>query len=118
MQPLAERLGLEIHERVDLRERLLSPTPRADWLACLERSFAEPAYALPGGESGCLAQQRVVAVLEAIAVDHAGKTVVAASHGNLIALALARYDESVGFAFWRAMSMPAVFPLELSAPAG
>lgn len=63
----------------------------ADWLAHLERSFADPAYALPGG-AGYGDQQRAVA--------------------------LARYDESVGFAFWRAMSMPAVLPLELSAAAG
>jgi len=38
--------------------------------------------------------------------------VAVSSHGNLIALALAADDPSVGFDFWRGMPMPAIYRLE------
>ena len=53
------------------------------------------------------------AVLATLERRHGGDTVVAASHGNLIALALhARAPERVGFDLWRSMPMPAVYRLE------
>jgi 2,3-bisphosphoglycerate-dependent phosphoglycerate mutase len=95
----------------DLRERLLSPDPFDDWLGALRRSFDDPDYALPGGESGRQAGRRVAAVLEDVAARHRGQTVVCASHGNLLALALRQADPAVGFEFWRSMPMPAVYPM-------
>lgn len=82
-------------------------------MAHLERSFADPDHRLPGGESAAEATLRAGRALDAIAARHPGQTVVAAGHGNLIALALRAHDPSVGFAFWRAMPMPAVFELSL-----
>jgi len=52
-----------------------------------------------------------VRVLETIASRHAGGTVILASHGNLIALALNAFMPSVDYAFWESMPMPAVFRL-------
>ena len=93
----------------DLRERLLSPGVLDDWLGALRRSFADPDYALPGGESSRQAGERVGALLARVAGRHRGQTVVCASHGNLLALALRQRDPAVGVEFWRSMPMPAVY---------
>jgi 2,3-bisphosphoglycerate-dependent phosphoglycerate mutase len=107
--PLAQARGLEPTVIDDLRERLLSPEPLADWLDHVRRSFAEPDYAVPGGESSRSAQERVGNVLTKLALLHPGQTVAAGSHGNLIALALQLDDPAVGFEFWQEMPMPAVY---------
>jgi 2,3-bisphosphoglycerate-dependent phosphoglycerate mutase len=109
VEPLAAALGLPIVVVDDLRERLLSPGVLDDWLSEVRRSFANPAYALSGGESSSRAGQRIGAVLDDLAGRHRGQTVVCASHGNLLALALRRRDPEIGFEFWRDMPMPALY---------
>lgn len=109
--PLAQTRGLEPTVIDDLRERLLSPDPPGDWLDHVRRSFAEPDYALPGGESSRAAQRRVDGVLAHLAARHPDQTIAVGSHGNLIALALHLDDPAVGFEFWQAMPMPAVYAI-------
>jgi 2,3-bisphosphoglycerate-dependent phosphoglycerate mutase len=109
VEPLASAIGLPIAVLDDLRERLLSPSVLDDWLGALRRSFEDPDYALPGGESSRQAGERVGAVLDGVAGRHRGQTVVCASHGNLLALALRQRDPAVDFDFWRSMPMPAVY---------
>jgi 2,3-bisphosphoglycerate-dependent phosphoglycerate mutase len=113
VEPLAARLGLSLVMVDDLRERVLSEAGRADWLAHVRRSFADPDYALSDGESSRAAKRRVAAVLDELAGRHPDQTVAVGSHGNLIALALQLDDPAVGFDFWQAMPMPAVYTLEL-----
>ena len=97
----------------DLRERLLSPADAPDWEAHVRRGWSDFEYALAGGESSRAAQARVGAILNRLAARHPDATIAAASHGNLIALALHAYDRSIGFDFWRAMPMPAVYSLDV-----
>ena len=97
----------------DLRERLLSPGGVPGWEAHVRRGWSDLDYALPGGESSRAVQVRVGAALHELAAGHQGATIAAASHGNLIALALRAHDPTIGFDFWRAMPMPAVYPLDL-----
>jgi 2,3-bisphosphoglycerate-dependent phosphoglycerate mutase len=114
VEPLAARRELPIQELADLRERLLDPAaPRDDWREVLERSWADPDFALPGGESGREAQRRALAVLDLLRVHHPdGGRLLVASHGNLIALILQAMEPEVGFAFHLAMPMPALYHLE------
>jgi 2,3-bisphosphoglycerate-dependent phosphoglycerate mutase len=113
VEPLADTLGVAITMVGDLRERLLAPGPLTDWLKHCRRGWDDFDFALPGGESSHVAQRRVVNALDLIALRHPGETVAVSSHGNLIALALNDRDPTVGFDFWRAMPMPAVYPIEL-----
>ena len=62
VEPLASTVGLPVAVLDDLRERLLSPGVLDDWLGALRRSFADPDYALPGGESSRQAGERVGAL--------------------------------------------------------
>ncbi len=114
VEPLAARRELPIQELADLRERLLDPAaPRDDWREVLERSWADPDFALPGGESGRDAQRRALAVLDLLRVHYPdGGRLLVASHGNLISLILQALEPGVDFAFHLAMPMPALYHLE------
>jgi 2,3-bisphosphoglycerate-dependent phosphoglycerate mutase len=111
IEPIAQARGLTIETIDDLRERLLSPSDLPDWRAHLKRSWDDFDYTPPGGETSRVAQARVVRVLETIASRHMAGTVILASHGNLIALALNAFMANVDYAFWESMPMPAVFTL-------
>lgn len=111
IEPIANARGLSIETIKDLRERLLSAVELEDWRSRLRRSWEDFDYAPPGGESGRIAQARVVRVLDTIASRHSSGTVIVASHGNLIALALHAFMPNVDYEFWESIPMPAVFTL-------
>jgi 2,3-bisphosphoglycerate-dependent phosphoglycerate mutase len=111
IEPIAQARHLPIETIDDLRERLLSPSDLPDWRAHLKRSWNDFDYAPPGGETSRDAQARVVRVLDMIALRHTAGTVILASHGNLIALALNAFNSTVDYAFWESIPMPAVFTL-------
>jgi len=115
IEPIAQARGLTIETLDDLRERMLSAAELPDWRAHLKRSWQDFDYAVPGGESSRDAQARVLRVLDTIASRHLGGTVILASHGNLIALALNAFMPSVDYAFWKSIPMPAVFTLTRTA---
>jgi 2,3-bisphosphoglycerate-dependent phosphoglycerate mutase len=109
---LARRRRLEVQVLEDLRERLLSTAPHDDWQASLARAWAEPDFALPGGESGRSAQRRAMATLDLLRTRHAsGGRLVVGSHGNLISLALQHLEPEIGVDFHLAMPMPALYRL-------
>ncbi|MGH7780657.1 MAG: histidine phosphatase family protein [Candidatus Binataceae bacterium] len=114
VEPLARSRGLAIEEIADLRERLLSAVTLINWREELAHSWRDFDYAPPGGETGRIAQARAIGVLNRVRKRHHTGTVVFASHGNLIALTLHAFAPSVGFRFWAAIPMPAVYRLEFA----
>jgi 2,3-bisphosphoglycerate-dependent phosphoglycerate mutase len=109
---LADRRRLEIQVLDDLRERVLSLEPHDAWRESLTRAWAEPDWALPGGESGRSAQRRAVATLDLLRARHAdGGRIVLGSHGNLISLILQQLEPGVDMAFHLAMPTPAIYRL-------
>jgi 2,3-bisphosphoglycerate-dependent phosphoglycerate mutase len=111
--PIAAAHGVEVQIVDDLRERLLSPHPLDDWYADVRTTWDDFDHALPEGESSRAAQERANRALADLAARHPRETIVAASHGNLIALILNARDDAVGFEFWDAMPMPALYELEI-----
>ena len=111
IEPIARARGLAIATIEDLRERMLSLAELPDWKTHLKRTWEDFDYAPPGGETGRIAQARVVRVLDTIASRHSAGTVILASHGNLIALALHAFMPNVDYKFWESIPMPAVFTL-------
>lgn len=113
VQPTAARHGLEVQVLPDLRERLLSTTPRDDWRDVLARSWTDPDHALDGAESGRAAQRRGMGVLDLLRARHPdGGRLLVGSHGNLISLILHGLEPGVDCAFHLAMPMPAVYHLQ------
>lgn len=110
--PIAARRGMTVQVLDDLRERRLSAQPHDGWRDSLERAWADADYAMPGGESGRVAQRRAVAVLDLLRSRHPdGGRVVIGSHGNLISLVLQALEPEVGFDFHMAMPTPAIYRL-------
>ncbi len=112
--PLAEALDLPVHEAPDLRERKLSGAPVDDFFAAGRRTWDNPTTAHPGGETNAAAQRRGVAVVQRLRAQHPTAHIALTTHGNLLALVLQHYDPSVDYAFWRALTMPDIYTLELS----
>jgi 2,3-bisphosphoglycerate-dependent phosphoglycerate mutase len=112
IEPLARLRDLEIQVLADLRERRLSTELHDGWRETLERAWADPDFALPGAESGRVAQRRGVATLDLLRSRHPdGGRLVLGSHGNLISLVLQALEPAVDLDFHLAMPMPAVYRL-------
>ena len=111
--PPAARRSLEVQLLDDLRERRLVTKPSDDWAELMVRSWAEPDFATPGGETSREAQRRGLRALDLLRARHAhGGRLLVGSHGNLISLILQSMEPEVGHAFHQAMPNPAVFHLE------
>jgi 2,3-bisphosphoglycerate-dependent phosphoglycerate mutase len=108
LEPLARLLGLPVDLDERLRERVLGDQPRADWLACLHETFADPDRRFGAGETTREATARAVAALADLESDDRDHVVVV-SHGNLTTLLLRSFDDSVGVSTWQRMTNPDVF---------
>ena len=114
IEPLARLLHVEIETDERLVERVLSDTPRPDWLACLRETFINRDLSFPGGESSRAATQRAVAVLQEC-VSGEPRITALVSHGNLSTFLLGHFDTTIGFSVWEQMTNPDVFCVRLSA---
>jgi 2,3-bisphosphoglycerate-dependent phosphoglycerate mutase len=110
---LAKRVGLCPTVVPDLRERALAPIPAGDFERVVQESWNAPTIAAAGGESNSAAQTRALAVVRQLVIRHAGQHLVVATHGNLLALILNGLDPAFGYAFWRQLSLPDVYELQL-----
>jgi len=90
--PVAERLGLPIELDPGVRERNYGIFEGRTY-AEIERDHPEayafltrrdPAYAIPGGESGAGFAARVLEALERIAAAHAGRCIAVVTHGGVL----------------------------------
>lgn len=116
VEPLARKRGLEIELDARLAERTLSPRPIESWRELVKRSFDEPDFHVPGGESGAQTLARGLAAIRPLVESPAGNgLVVIASHGQLLSLVLHSIDPSFGYAGWEALTNPDVHALEPSA---
>ena len=115
VEPLAARLGLPVHVAPELAERVLSAKPVDDFEGAVRATWDDFSFAHPGGESNDVAQQRGVRLVERLIARHPGEHVVLGTHGNLLALVLNHYDPALGYAFWRSLTMPDVYRLEVRA---
>jgi 2,3-bisphosphoglycerate-dependent phosphoglycerate mutase len=115
VKPFALTRYLEIDLEADLRERKLTEDPNADWQALLRAAWQDFDRHEPNCESSAMCQARVRHCLSIIAARHAGETIVAASHGNAIALMLTSIDPDFGYAGWRSMRNPDAFMLSYEA---
>jgi len=118
LRPFADATGLPLHLDEDLRERKLA----GEWLpdikaaeATIRRSFAEPAFALPGGESAETCAARFEAAVRCAVTAHPGGVIAMASHGGILSHAIARYQDRPPFDFWRGMRNPHLFIFDYAA---
>jgi 2,3-bisphosphoglycerate-dependent phosphoglycerate mutase len=113
--PLAQRLNIAVELDIRLVERVLCSGSRPDWQERLCASFSDLDLSFEGGESSRQAMQRAVAVVTDIQRHSAQRTLLV-THGNLMALLLKHFDNSIGFAEWCALSNPDVYRVVLTQP--
>jgi 2,3-bisphosphoglycerate-dependent phosphoglycerate mutase len=113
--PLASRIGLSVQEIDDLQERVLGRWAGDDFEAAVRMTCDDLTFSHPDGETNQAAQARGVAIVQGIVSQHEGEQIVIASHGNLLALVLQHFDQTIGFYFWQSMTMPDIYRLDISA---
>lgn len=88
LEGVAKELELEALIFEDLRERHFSDyiITNEEFIPAMKKMFDDPAYALPGGESNMVCQNRSVVVLKNILQKHKGKKVAIGTHGNVMTL--------------------------------
>ena len=111
IEPTAIKLGLAIHIKDDLRERKLGDIDSEDFATVVEKTWQDPNFAHPNGESNAAAQKRAIALVNQLRAKHPNGNIALASHGNIIALILQAFDPSVNFSFWKSLTMPDVYVL-------
>ena len=113
IEPLAHRTGLRPVIVNDLRERELPVQPARDFAEVVHYSWLHPDEAPSGGESLIAAQARGLHVIRTLASRHSDRSVVVATHGNLLACVVNGLDSAYGYDFWRGMTFPDVYELQL-----
>ncbi len=109
VEPLAHALGLEIKIEHDLRERALGRIPPGEFIAAVKKTWDDPMFSHPGGETNLAAQERGMAVLNRARAAPGQSQIVFSTHGNMMTLLLQSFDASIGFAFWKSLSMPDIY---------
>jgi 2,3-bisphosphoglycerate-dependent phosphoglycerate mutase len=106
--PLAQRLGLAVESDARLAERVLSAAPLTQWREAIRQTFMDLDLAWPGGESSRTAMARGRAAIDAL-LARPERTVVVATHGNLMTLILHSFEPQCDFQTWEGLSNPDVY---------
>jgi predicted acetyltransferase len=112
VEPLAQRINLEIEKNDLLTERILSSQNLSDWLEKLRATFDDQDLKFEGGESSSEAKERILTVIEEVLNSEELNTIIV-THGNLLSLLLNHYNHHFGFEEWRGLRNPDVFLLKI-----
>lgn len=109
VEGVAKTLGKEIEMINDFRERTLSSVPVVDFQTAITQVWENPQFALDGGESNAVAQERGVNITYQILEKYKGKNVVIGTHGNIMVLIMNYFNEKYDFTFWQNLDMPDIY---------
>lgn len=115
---LAKVLGQEITLKEDLREKVWMEgnrqLPDEDLLASLQTMYADPDYALPGGESNRECQARAIEALQEILQAHEGERVAIGTHGLVMALMMGYFAPEYDLDFLLKTTKPDIYVMSFS----
>lgn len=113
VERLAGELDLDIQIFEDLRERHFSDRmiTNEEFMPAMKRMFDDPAYALPGGESNTVCQERSVGVMKYILEEYKGKKIAIGTHGNVMTLMMNYFDTTYGWDFMIQTKKPDIYKL-------
>ncbi|MGH1036385.1 histidine phosphatase family protein [Bacillus cereus] len=111
VQGIANTYHVSIEVEEDLRERLLSLEPVANFNDAIENVWEDWSFAYEGGESNDVAQRRAVICMQSILKKYKGKNIVIGTHGNIMVLLMNYFDSKYDFRFWKTLRMPDIFKL-------
>ncbi|MDA1756294.1 histidine phosphatase family protein [Bacillus cereus] len=111
VQGIANTYHVSIEIEEDLRERLLSSEPVADFNDAIENVWEDWSFAYEGGESNDVAQRRAVICMQNILKKYEDKNIVIGTHRNIMVLLMNYFDSKYDFQFWKTLHMPDVYKL-------
>ena len=101
---LACSVGMEVVVVDGFRERRTDGLASdADFWKLTERQWADFSFPLPGGECLAEVQDRNITALNEILIRDKGKNIVIGTHGTALSTIINYYDNSYGFADFKAM---------------
>jgi 2,3-bisphosphoglycerate-dependent phosphoglycerate mutase len=106
--PFARRVGLEVREIADFRERKVADEWILPFKEFTEKQWADWDYRLENGESLNEVQARNIAALNGVLREFAGKTIVIGTHGTALSTIVHYFDDTYGFEGFAAMKR--IFP--------
>ncbi|WP_442600712.1 histidine phosphatase family protein [Paenibacillus sp. KN14-4R] len=114
LEGLAKELELDIKIIEDLRERYFSDyiISNEEFMPAMKKMFDDPDYALPGGESNTVCQNRSVVVLKNILEEYKGKKVAIGTHGNVMTLMMNYFDSNYGLDFLNQTKKPDIYKIQ------
>ncbi|MCR8645692.1 histidine phosphatase family protein [Paenibacillus sp. N1-5-1-14] len=116
IEELAKHSSKEVIGIEDLKERVFFAEnfrlPDSELMPIVERSFAEPDYALEGAESNATCQKRAVAELQQLLTQYQGKKVAIGTHGAVMTLMMNYYDDRYDLNFLLHTTKPDVYRME------
>jgi 2,3-bisphosphoglycerate-dependent phosphoglycerate mutase len=115
ISPFAKRKKIDIHIEPELRERKLSEEPVGDFLSAVEKTWLNPDWPHPGGESNSQAQMRGLRVVCELNKQFSEEHIALSTHGNLLAVTLQRFKPSIDFSFWQSLTFPDIYKLAFTA---
>lgn len=96
--PFSEKTGLTIQTDMDFSEFHAGKiAPEGAFFGYVEKCFADPRLAQPGGESFHMLQKRQIKILNRILIARKGENVAVGTHGLALSALLRYYDPSFGF---------------------
>jgi 2,3-bisphosphoglycerate-dependent phosphoglycerate mutase len=113
VEPLATHLDIPVQIVPELCERNLGRALLGDFNSAVQATWRDPNFSHPGGETNSAAQERGISVINKLQVEYPGADIVLSIHGNLMALVMQYFDPRIDFAFWRSLTMPDVYQLEI-----
>jgi len=116
VEPLAHYLNLDIITIEDLRELHFAGedyiVDNAELMSVIREKFANPDYALPGGESNKDCQNRAIAVLKTILEEYKGNKIAVGTHGLVMTLMMNYFDSAYGFDFLNQTKKPDIYRMQ------
>jgi 2,3-bisphosphoglycerate-dependent phosphoglycerate mutase len=118
IQELATRLGQEVLIFEELKERIFSAEDKRisdkELFPLLKKSFSDPNFALTGGESNAICQNRAIKVLKELLKTYRGRKVVLGTHGAVMTLMMGYYDSQYDLKFLLHTSKPDIYRMEFN----
>lgn len=111
IKPLADACEKEITIVEDLRERQIGVFQEGTFKDAKRKVYSDFSFAFEDGESSDDAQKRAIDQLERILHEHAGKTIVLGTHGDIMTLMMNYFDKQYNFDFWQSATMPDIYEL-------
>lgn len=116
LEKLAHQIGEEIIVFEDLKERVFTLEDERisdqKLLPLLEKSFVDFNYSLEGGESNAECQKRSIKVLKEILSVYKEQKIVIGTHGAVMTLMMAFYDNKYDLEFLHSTSKPDIYKME------